>query len=118
MSKIRPEHVVMQLNDLLDQEKEAILSGKLGKLEEIAQKKIDLIGSSAVAPGGVSELSDLRRKAARNEILLQMAAEGIRDVARRMGAMADVRSGLKTYDRTGKSMQNISEAARTVKRRS
>lgn len=118
MTKIGPDQVVFRLDALLDQEKAAILAGELEKLGEIAAEKLDLIENSTVMLSDSPGLAGLRRKAARNDVLLQHVAEGIRDVARRMGAMADVRSGLKTYDHTGKEMQNILATARSVEKRS
>ena len=118
MTKIGPDQVIFRLDALLDQEKAVILAGELERLEGIAMEKLDLIENSTATLSDSPRLAELRRKAARNDVLLQQVADGIRDVARRMGAMADVRSGLKTYDHTGKKMQNISATARSVEKRS
>lgn len=90
------------LDDVLDQERVALLDGNL-----------DLVGRLVVRKGALSDaltgdyppnselISALSIKANRNQILLGSALEGIQRVTDRLGTMRRIRTSLETYDAQG-----------------
>lgn len=94
--------VVVDLDELLDQEREALLTGNLEKVGRLISRKESLIDElSVVEAVEVSELAVLDAKVKRNQGLLDQALEGIRSVAARLAAMRRVKHTLDTYDSSG-----------------
>ncbi|MFN6925705.1 MAG: hypothetical protein ACK4P8_08650 [Tabrizicola sp.] len=87
------------LEDLLDQARDALVSGDLAALEEIALATDRLVATLAVPDR--SSLDRLRRKAERNSRLLQAAASGVRSA---LGRLSEITAGptLTTYDAQGR----------------
>ncbi len=93
---------VKVLENLLDSERAALVQGNLEVLDQLTPEKEQLIG--AINDLHVIETDDLirvQRKIARNQTLLNSAAEGIRAVADRMSELHRVRRELTTYDALG-----------------
>ncbi|EEE37662.1 hypothetical protein RKLH11_1498 [Rhodobacteraceae bacterium KLH11] len=93
---------VKALEELLDVERAALVHGDLADLDRLMPEKENLIG--AINDLQVLESDDLirvQKKAARNQALLNSAAEGIRAVADRMTELRRVRQEFSTYDAAG-----------------
>ncbi|PIE12420.1 MAG: flagellar biosynthesis protein FlgN [Rhodobacterales bacterium] len=95
------------LDDLLDRERGALLSGDLDRLVRMLDEKTTLIdtlnnGVEAIETQDERKtLHDLQSKVTRNQELLDSALSGIRSVAKRMSALHQVRKSLDTYDEAG-----------------
>ena len=87
------------LADLLERERNALISGDLDGLARLADEKERLIEDATDL--NASGLQALREKASRNQELLNSALEGIRSVASRLDALREARDTLNTYDRSG-----------------
>lgn len=95
--------VMSDLDELLDQEREALLVGKLDTIRRLIDRKEALIDElSALEAVDTAELIVLNEKVKRNQDLLDSALAGIRSVASRLAAMRRVRRTLDTYDADGK----------------
>ena len=96
------------LERLLDQERQIILSGRIEALAPISAEKDRLLSRLGQSHGGLHTLDHLRRKADRNQQLLQAMARGIRTVSRRLEALKAQQTGrarFATYDQGGRSAQ-------------
>lgn len=113
-----PRELIDALDDLLEQERAALLKGELDRLGQLLSQKEALIGR--INASHVSEqagLAGLHDKLTRNQALLSSAMEGIRAVANRMADLRDVRRGLKTYDRSGRKIRFGTLADNNVEKR-
>jgi flagellar biosynthesis/type III secretory pathway chaperone len=106
------------LDELLDVERTALLTGDLVKLTEMLPAKEALMNAlSGEGQTNLPALIELDGKVRRNQLLLDGALEGIRDVAKRMSALRQMRGALETYGSDGKK-HNIDVAAdHSVERR-
>lgn len=105
------------LDDLLDAEREALMAGDLEGLTRLAENKERLIEAlNATEQTDLDALSMLDRKVKRNQLLLDSALEGIRTVARRIGALRRIRASLDTYDATGQRQTIDVDTTRSVER--
>lgn len=90
------------LDDLLDQEREALLTGDLDRVGRLVEQKENLIDQLAqFEHTQLDALMQLDEKFKRNQVLLDSALDGIRRVARRLSALRRVRNALDTYDAQG-----------------
>jgi hypothetical protein len=90
------------LDDILDEEREALLSGDLEKIGRLVERKETLIDRlNQIETAEAVALRDLQKKMHRNQGLLDGALEGIRTVASRLSLLRRVRLTLETYDSTG-----------------
>lgn len=94
--------ILANLDNLLDRERSALLSGDLDGISRSLQEKERLIGAlkntgllEGVSLGAISE------KVRRNQVLLDGALNGIRAVADRLSALRRIRDTLETYDQSG-----------------
>lgn len=95
-------HIIAQLDALLDKERVALLEGNLdevGKLADGKEALLDALQDAGIASG--PDLSGLQGKLTRNQALLDGALSGIRKVAARLAALRRVRRSLDTYDEKG-----------------
>lgn len=91
------------LDELLDDERRALLSGELDKIARLHDRKTKLIDDlNELDLRDQEQIRDLSRKVGRNQELLTSALDGIRAVARRLAAVRHVREHLDTYDAEGK----------------
>ena len=110
--------MIDELDQLLDQERQALLDGDLERIARLMETKESLIDR-------LNELSDIERqdldgvrdKVTRNQALLTSAMEGIRAVADRIADLRHVRQGLATYDQSGRRQQHSTSGSQTVERR-
>lgn len=90
------------LNDLLDAERQALLAGDLEALSDMLTQKESLIEAMSAARDHDAEaLRKLDGKVRRNQLLLDGALEGIRNVASRVTELRKLRHSLETYDARG-----------------
>lgn len=95
-------NLVSQLDDILEEERAALLIGKLDAITEIVEKKEAVIDALAdLETRDADTLLRLNGKLQRNQALLDQALEGIRVVAKRLSALRRVRRSLDTYDARG-----------------
>ena len=103
MSKTKPQKMIDELDQILDRERAALMSGELGKLEELFARKEKLIGKLNDATELEREsLEQVQIKVSRNQELLGSAMDGIRTVAARMAELRRIRKGLDVYDQSGR----------------
>jgi len=97
------------LDELLDAERSALLSGHLDEVSGLHARKEKLIDTlNQLDADDHANLKTLNAKVERNQTLLNSALDGIRSVARRLSAIRQVRQSLNTYDSKGhKSSTNL-----------
>ena len=107
-----------ELDDLLEQERAALLSGNLDQissllaLKEALVAKIGLLEQDALAP-----LQTLQQKVANNQILLDGALKGIRKAATRLAEIRQIRRTLETYGQDGQKLVIEGQVTRKVEKR-
>lgn len=90
------------LEELLDAERAALLQGDLVALTEMfGEKEVLIEALQARTQSDLPVLKQIDTKLRRNQLLLNGALEGIRDVANRMATLRKMRSGLETYSSDG-----------------
>ena len=90
------------LDDLLDEERNALLTCDLDRVGRLLERKEALIEElAALEEFEARALEAVQGKMQRNRDLLNSALEGIRAVASRLAALRRVRSNLDTYDSNG-----------------
>ncbi len=93
----------VKLNEILDEEREALLRGDLEKLSALLVPKETLIEAmNSIPQADLNAVRILDGKVRRNQALLDGALEGIRSVAHRMARLRDVKGALETYGADGK----------------
>ena len=106
------------LDELLDAERHALLSGDLVKLADMLPVKEALMNAlNEEGQTNLPALIELDGKVRRNQLLLDGALEGIRDVAKRMSALRQMRSSLETYGSDGKKYNIDVATDHSVERR-
>ena len=112
------QSLIDDLDDLLEQERAALIDGDLERISRLLARKEGLIDALNMrAALDQADLAPLHAKVTRNQALLNSAMEGIRAVASGMSALRRARQGLETYDRTGTKHQITTGDAHTVERR-
>ena len=102
MTEKKFETIMEDLDDLLEAERAALLSGNLDKIGRLLARKESLIEElSVLEEYEASALKEMTAKIKRNQDLLDHALEGIRRVAQRLAVLRRVRSSLDTYDASG-----------------
>ncbi|SLN63202.1 hypothetical protein [Roseisalinus antarcticus] len=104
---------VMRLRDLLESEREALLSGDLRTVGRLGAEKLDLVEGLETAPAGDGTLREIAELSARNQSLIAAALDGTRSVVRRLGQLKDVQSQLTTYDANGRKAQVLTASVRS-----
>ncbi len=105
-----PDPAVTALEALLEEERQALLAGDIGRFATLADRKEALAGRLQGQDADPATLAALRSRLERNAALLDAALAGIRSVADRLAAMREVREALATYDPRGQR-RNIRQAA-------
>lgn len=102
MTQVNFETTIDELDDVLEAERAALLSGNLDQIGRLLERKEALIEDlSALERVETEALRNLSSKLKRNQDLLDSALEGIRTVAKRLATLRRVRSTLDTYDSNG-----------------
>ncbi len=106
------------LDDLLEREREALLTGDVDGVARLHDEKGRLV--DALNKFDTQEALDLREldeKVRRNQLLLDTALDGIRSVARRLAAIRRVKQSLETYDESGRKSSVDMGVTRSVEKR-
>ncbi len=91
------------LDALLEEERNALLNGELEKLTAMLARKEALIDSlNNVIHTDIPTLQSLGTKVKRNQLLLDGALAGIRNVAQGFATLRRLRGSLQTYGSDGK----------------
>ncbi len=110
--------IISQLDDLLEQERNALFQGELDKLVGLIEKKRQLIEAlNAFGVSKTDELDLLKGKAARNQELLDSALKGIKSVSTRLATLQKVRQSLDTYDAKGRKQTIQAELPNKLEKR-
>ncbi len=91
------------LEDVLDQERQAILAGRFDILARLMAEKARLVDNAQVSVRP-DRLIRVRDKAKRNQALLQAASQGVRAVSNRLARQETRSKSLRTYDRNGRRL--------------
>lgn len=112
------QSLIDELDDVLDQERQALLQGDLEDLARLMTLKEGLIDRlNKIDALTRDDLDAVQGKVTRNQALLTSAMEGIRAVADRMADLRRVRRGLETYDRAGRKKEVGIQTAPSVEKR-
>ena len=112
------EKILQKLNNLLEGERNALLSGDLASLPGFLMEKEQLITELETC-----EIADLDRiaivqlKIKRNQNLMSGALSGIQDVGTRLKAVRQARVALETYDKRGFRARFTTQAHGSVEKR-
>jgi len=118
MNQNETQDVINQLDNILEQERIALLNGDLETIAQLLEQKEPLIDRLNALDGpGVNDLALLQGKVDRNQALLDGALQGIRRVASRMAAFRKIRRTLETYDESGQKRTIQGEVDHKVERR-
>lgn len=94
---------LVRLDDLLELERKALLAGNIdGVTRRLPEKERLMSSLEAFELTDESGLDPLKKKAERNQRLLESALEGIRAVTSRISALRRIRETLETYDQSGR----------------
>jgi hypothetical protein len=106
------------LDALLEEERTALLSGDLEKLTDMLPRKEALIDAlNGILHTDIPTLQSLDSKVKRNQLLLDGALEGIRNVAQRLATLRRLRGSLETYDSDGKKRNIDVDMDRSIEKR-
>lgn len=110
--------ILNQLGELIEKERQALLTGELESLAQILERKEALIETlKGQQPGNLSELEAVQAGMDRNQVLFDHALAGIRTVANRLGALRKLRRSLDTYDSLGRKTEIAGTPAKRLERR-
>lgn len=106
------------LDELLDAERTALLKGDLVALADMLPAKEVLIETlNARATDSMPRLTSLDGKVRRNQLLLDSALEGIREVTSKMVTLRRMRGTLETYGADGRKKKIEVRGTPSVERR-
>ena len=105
MQSSKDDTLIIQLKELLKRERDALISGDLSAIPDLVEQKELLIADLSRSQHEGEDLESVKTRLLHNQAMLESAMEGIRAVANRMKELQEVRSGLQTYDRSGKRHQ-------------
>lgn len=118
MSYPKQETEIEQLDDLLEQERDALLAGNLEEMVGLLARKEQLLEAlNTTQQRDLPQLMRLDRKVKRNQLLLNGALEGIRSVTQRMAALQKVRQSLETYTSDGEKKRIEMQTNHSVEKR-
>lgn len=101
------DHIVQRLADLLNQERELLLSGALDAVVALTPEKEALMTALREgAPQPSDGLTALVARAERNGALFEAALAGLRSASERLTELKRLRSGFETYDEAGHRQQH------------
>ena len=110
--------LINALDTLLERERTALLQGDIEALTALLPDKEALIEALNTEPADdLPRFEALSGKVARNQLLLEQAMDGMREVIDRMGALRRMRVGLDTYGSDGARHHIEVTAEHTVERR-
>ncbi len=94
--------LIARLDEILTIERKALLSGDLTSLESIVTEKEDLIGSlNTIELAKTAASDDVNAKLEHNQVLLEAAMQGIRNIAEKLAEIRRIRREFDTYTEQG-----------------
>lgn len=99
--------VVDALEDLLDRERQAILTGNLDSIARQLAEKTRLLENLPTATADLAHIARLKAKADRNQELLIAVARGIKSATQRLKELNKPAAVLRTYDEGGASREIV-----------
>ncbi|MEM7519452.1 MAG: flagellar biosynthesis protein FlgN [Pseudomonadota bacterium] len=106
------------LQELLDNERAALIAGDFETLADLLTSKEALMETLGKVPlDNLPELQALDEKARQNQLLFDSALEGIRTVAARLAKLREVKAAFETYGADGKKHDIKPEPETSVERR-
>ncbi|KAA2315563.1 hypothetical protein DL237_02645 [Pseudooceanicola sediminis] len=118
MTQDPQQTLIEELDKLLEQEREALVSGKLDSLPALLELKEGLIDSLNEMDGiEAHHLQPLKGKVMRNQALLDGALRGIRTVANRFSTLRKIRRTLETYDDKGRKSALVQQHENKLEKR-
>ncbi len=111
-----PHKTLTQLNQVLSQEREALLEGKYDDLPKLADAKAQLLDRLAHLNPPTAELRHLKARMDSNQDLIVAALQGVAAAKDRIEALEDVRDGLRTYDQSGQ-VAVVAKSARALEKK-
>ncbi len=112
------QDVIEALDELLEQERKALLKGDFDGLAALHDEKTALIDSfNELDQADAERVQDLQVKLGRNQELLNAALDGIRGVAKRLAEVRRVRTSLDTYTQNGAKTSIETNAEKAVEKR-
>ena len=112
------QQIIGRLDELLEEERSALLAGDLDRISVLLEEKESLIDAlGRLDAAAEPDLQGLQAKVVRNQALLDGALTGIRNVAARMAAFRKIRRSLETYDQSGRKQVIQGEVARQIEKR-
>lgn len=110
--------IMAALDDLLEAERAALLEGDLDRMPALLEEKSTLVEAlNALDPGDKPAMGTLKDKVSRNQVLLDGALQGIRQVAGRIAALRQLRHSFDTYDESGRRRTIEGDVVRRVEKR-
>lgn len=118
MPNLTPTEILTTLDDLLEAERAALLSGDFDEVAALLERKTELIDAlNSLGQAERPTLEQLHHKVKRNHILLDGAMEGIRRVANRLADLRALRHSFDTYDSDGRRQTIEGQGQRHVEKR-
>lgn len=118
MTEVSFQDTLESLDNLLEQERIALINGDLDQIGDFLTRKEELVNQlNAKDSTQPDEMAGLQGKVARNQALLDNALEGIRTVARRLSTLRNIRKSLDTYDANGKRKKITTPIVSSVEKR-
>ncbi|MCR9127615.1 MAG: flagellar export chaperone FlgN [Rhodobacteraceae bacterium] len=118
MTDDTPQDLIDMLDDLLDEERSALVAGDLERIGRIVARKESLVDAlNRIDAMQAQDIAGLQEKFRRNQSLLNEALAGIRAVSQRMTALRRVRASLDTYDSNGRRQSFADAQIPSVERR-
>lgn len=112
------KETVGALDDLLEDERDALLAGALDRIADLHDRKTELIETLHLLDlQDQQQLSELSQKLDRNQALLSSALDGIRSVAQRLAAVRQVRENLDTYGSDGQRKSVKTKVEKSLEKR-
>lgn len=106
------------LEDILERERSALVTGDLEAISRLVDNKATIISRLNADKGlNTARLQDVQHKIQRNQSLLKSAMEGIRHATDRIKKLREAGEQLETYDRHGYRKQIRLRGASSVERR-
>ncbi len=118
MSETTDQTLIDSLDQVLEQEQQALLEGDFEEILRLAKAKealIDTLNATRTHDG--ARFEGLHRKVLRNQSLLDGTLQGIRQVAARVATLRRLRKTLETYDSEGRKQNIDGEIAHRMEKR-
>ena len=107
------------LDDLLEKEYHALLSGKIDDIEALGVEKMEVLERiEALNEHEMSKFLVFRERLLRNQSLAESAIAGMRKAILRTKDVSDVSTGLRTYGPNGQKQRVTTKAPQILSKRS